>query len=145
MCSVAQSFSLLWPHGLKPTRHLCPWNFPARNTGVGSHALLQGILQTQGSNLCLLHCRQILYHWATREAHSLALDNGIYWAPFSASTDRTFLPLFTPASPEDRTKFPRKQRPLSFIKPIYRFQFSITVWTVSNWFPPYYKLSFFTA
>ena len=34
----------------------------ARNTGVYSHFLLQGIFLTQGSNLGLLHCRQILYH-----------------------------------------------------------------------------------
>ena len=27
-----------------------------------------GIFPTQGSNLCLLHCRQILYHWATGAA-----------------------------------------------------------------------------
>ena len=26
------------------------------------------IFPTQGSNLCLLHCRQILYHWAFQEA-----------------------------------------------------------------------------
>ena len=35
---------------------------PGKNTGVGGHALLQGIFLTQGSNLGLLHCRQILYH-----------------------------------------------------------------------------------
>ena len=35
--------------------------FPSKNTWVGSHSLLQGILQTQGSNSGLLHCRQILY------------------------------------------------------------------------------------
>jgi len=29
---------------------------------VGCHFLLQGIFPTQGSNLGLLHCRQILYH-----------------------------------------------------------------------------------
>ena len=34
----------------------------ARNTGVGSHYLLQRIFPTQGSNLGLLHGRQILYH-----------------------------------------------------------------------------------
>ena len=33
-----------------------------KNTGVGCHALLQGIFLTQGSNPGLLHCRQILYH-----------------------------------------------------------------------------------
>ena len=47
--------------GLQPTRLLCPWNSPG-NTGVSSHFLLQGIFQTQGSNLGLLHCRQILCH-----------------------------------------------------------------------------------
>ena len=41
---------------------LCPWNSPGKNTGVGSHSLLQGIFPTQGLNLGLLHCRQILYH-----------------------------------------------------------------------------------
>ena len=30
--------------------------------GVGCHALLLGIFPTQGSNLGLLHCRQILYY-----------------------------------------------------------------------------------
>ena len=35
---------------------------PDKNTGVGCHALLQGIFPTWGLNLGLLHCRQILYH-----------------------------------------------------------------------------------
>ena len=33
-----------------------------KNTGVGCHALLQGIPLTQGSNPSLPHCRCILYH-----------------------------------------------------------------------------------
>ena len=41
---------------------LCPWNFPDKNTGVGSHSLLQGIFPTQGSNLFLLHLLHLL-HW----------------------------------------------------------------------------------
>ena len=47
-----------WPRGLQPTRLLCPWISPGKNTGVGCHALLQGIFLTQGLNLhllCLLH------------------------------------------------------------------------------------------
>ena len=51
----------LRPHGLQPTRLLCPWDFPGKDTGVGCHFLLQGIFPTQGSNPGLLHCRQILY------------------------------------------------------------------------------------
>ena len=35
---------------------------PGKNTGVGCHFLLQGIFLSQGSNLGLLHYRQILYH-----------------------------------------------------------------------------------
>ena len=35
---------------------------PDKNTGVGCLSLLQGTFPTQGSNLGLLHCRQIRYH-----------------------------------------------------------------------------------
>ena len=34
---------------------------PGKNTGVGCHALLQGIFPTQGSNSGFPHCRWILY------------------------------------------------------------------------------------
>ena len=36
--------------------------FQTQNTGVGCHTLLQGNFPTQGSNLSLLHFREILYH-----------------------------------------------------------------------------------
>ena len=49
----------LRPHELWPTRLLCPWDSPGKNTGVGCHALLQGTFLTQGSNPCLLS----LLHW----------------------------------------------------------------------------------
>ena len=49
-------------HGLLPTRLLCPWDSTGKNTGVGSHSLLQGIFPIQGSNPGLAHCRQTLYH-----------------------------------------------------------------------------------
>ena len=65
---VTQSCSTRWLHGLLPDRLLCPCNSPGKSTGVGCHSLLQGIFATQGSNLGLLHCREILYHWATWEA-----------------------------------------------------------------------------
>ena len=40
---------------------LCPWDFPSKNTGVGYHFLLQGIVPTQGLNLHLL----CLLRWQT--------------------------------------------------------------------------------
>ena len=39
---------------------------PGKNTGVGCHALPQGIFPTQGLTPGLLHCRQILYHLRTQ-------------------------------------------------------------------------------
>ena len=48
-------------HELYPTRLLCPWEFPGRNTGVGCHARLQGISPTQGLNPGLPHCSRIRY------------------------------------------------------------------------------------
>ena len=29
------------PHGLQPTRLLCPWDFPGKSTGAGCHCLLR--------------------------------------------------------------------------------------------------------
>ena len=55
-CSVISDS--LQPHGLYPTRFLCPWDLPGKNTGVSCHFLLQWIFLTQGSNphlLCLQH------------------------------------------------------------------------------------------
>ena len=59
MCMLSYSVvsDSLQPPRLQPSRLLCPWGFPGKNTGVGCHALLQ-IFPTQGSNpslLCLLH------------------------------------------------------------------------------------------
>ena len=64
MCVISHSVmsKSLQSHGLLPTRLLCPWNSPGKNTGVGSHSLLQGIFPTQGSNQGVPCCRQILHH-----------------------------------------------------------------------------------
>ena len=59
--AVTRSCLTLQPYRLEPTRLLCPWNSPGKNTGVGDRSLLQ-IFLTQGSNPGLPHCRQILYH-----------------------------------------------------------------------------------
>ena len=72
-CSVMSDS--LQPHGLKPAKLLCPWDFPGRNTGLGCHALLREIFLTQGSNPCLLH-------W---EAGSLPLSH--QGSPLYSSTE----------------------------------------------------------
>ena len=57
LCMHAQSLQLCptFCHPMEPTRLLCPWDSPGKNTGVGCHSLLQG-------NLGLQHCRWVLYH-----------------------------------------------------------------------------------
>ena len=55
VCSVASAVShSLQTRGRQPAKFLCPRHSPAKNAGVGCHALLQGIFPTQGSNPCLL-------------------------------------------------------------------------------------------
>ena len=54
-------------HGLQPSRLLCPWNTPGKNTGVDGHSLLQRLFLIQGSNPGFLHRRQILYRVSYRE------------------------------------------------------------------------------
>ena len=47
------------------------WDSPGKNTGVACHFLLQGIFPPQGSNPQLLHCRRILYRWASGKPSSV--------------------------------------------------------------------------
>ena len=55
-CSVMSDS--LQPHRRLPTRFLCPWDYPGKNTGVGCHFLLQGIFLTEGLKLHLLHWQE---------------------------------------------------------------------------------------
>ena len=75
MCACALSHSVvsdsLRPHGLQPTRLLCPWDSPGKNPGVGCQALPQGLFPTQELNPGLPHCRWILDPRASREAQTV--------------------------------------------------------------------------
>ena len=83
VCSVAQLCLTLLTSWIVFPRLLCPWNFPCKNTGVGCHLLLQGIIPTQGLNLRLLHCRQFLYRWVTGASHTFLwwiLLNAVFYS-----------------------------------------------------------------
>ncbi|XP_070318415.1 xaa-Pro aminopeptidase 2 isoform X2 [Odocoileus virginianus] len=66
--------------GIEPTSLMSPaltdgfsntsttWEAPLQNTGVGCHALLQGIFPTQESNPGLLHGRRILFQLSYQES-----------------------------------------------------------------------------
>ena len=75
VCSILSNS--LRPHGLWPASHLCPWNFPIKNTGLGYHFLLQGIFPTRRSNLCLFVSSALAHglstSWATRKNPFLSL------------------------------------------------------------------------
>ena len=56
-CAVLSCVRLFATPKTVARQALCPWNFPGKNTEVFflEYFLLQGIFQTQGSNLHLLH------------------------------------------------------------------------------------------
>ena len=82
-CSVVSD--CLQPHDCSPPGSTVHGDSPGNNTGVGCHALLQGIFQTQGSNPSLLHCRQILYQLSHQGSPRL-LEGVAY--PFSRGSSR---------------------------------------------------------
>ena len=63
LCLLAQSCPILCdPMDCNLPSSSVHGDSPGKNTGVGCHALLQGIFPTQGLNPCAPHCRWILYH-----------------------------------------------------------------------------------
>ena len=78
VCLVAQSCPTLRPHRLACQAPLSMefsrqeyWSgLPFPSLGyLRDHFLLQKIFPTHGSNPRLLHCKQLLYHWASGESH----------------------------------------------------------------------------
>ena len=66
---------------VEPARLLCP----GKNTGVGCYSFLQRTVPTQGLNLGLSHCRQILYHLRHQES-----PNWMLLIPTRATLNPTF-------------------------------------------------------
>ena len=67
-CVCSQSCPALGTPWTVDHRLLCPWIYPGKNTGVGSHFLYQRIFLIQGSNPHCLHCRRILY-WLSHQGY----------------------------------------------------------------------------
>ena len=94
LCCAVLSHSVLStlcnPMDCSPQGSFVHRGSPGKNTGVGCHALLQGIFPTQGSNPGLPHCRWILYHLSHHKSPKM-----LEWVayPFSRGTyqprDRT--------------------------------------------------------
>ena len=89
-----------WPHGLQPTRLLCPWDFPGMSTGVGCHCYLL----FDHFQFMLIHELNIPGSYAI--FFFIALD--FVWPPVTSitvccfhfgSASSFFLELFLPSSP----------------------------------------------
>ena len=80
-CLVAKSCPTFASPWTVTTGLLCSWDFPGKNTRVGCHFLLQETFQNQKSNPYLLHCRRILYHWATRDTYIDVTHCKMPWEP----------------------------------------------------------------
>ena len=87
---VAELCPTLRPHGLYPTRVICPWTCPGKNTGVGCHTLLQGIFPTQESILSLLHFRQIVYPLSHQGSAVSLITNYVPVFPVFASLKHSY-------------------------------------------------------
>ena len=77
MCALSCSIvsNSLRPHGLQPARLLCPWDSPGKNIGVGCHALLQGIIPSQGLNPGLLHALEgVFFTTSTTSTQRIAKE-----------------------------------------------------------------------
>ena len=80
----------LWPHGLLPTKLLCPCNSPGKNTRVGCHFLLLRIFPSKGSNPALLHCRLMLYHLSHQGSRRMLKGGVRKWWLTEKEYKRTF-------------------------------------------------------
>ena len=97
-CSVTQSYRTPQPHGLQPTRLLCPWNFLGKYTWSGLEwvAISYSRWSSQSRDWTCDSCigRQILYQWDTWEAPNDVLDyfilSYILKALFSCSLSLSF-------------------------------------------------------
>ena len=85
--------SCLQPYRLYPTRLLCPWDSPGKNTGVGCHFFLQGIFLPQGLNLSLFHLPALAGRFLT---------TGITWEVCDLAD-----PSDTHVGPRDQWLFPQ--------------------------------------
>ena len=62
----------LRPHGLQPTRLLCPWDCPGKSTGVGCHRLLWDLRVTWGK------LSKVYLLWGARHRDTCAPHRGLF-------------------------------------------------------------------
>ena len=72
----------VWPHRQQPTRLLCPWDSPGKNTGVGCHFLLQCIKvksESEVAQLCLTLSDPMDCSLPGSSIHGIFQARGLEW------------------------------------------------------------------
>ena len=67
------------PHRLQPTRLLCPWDSPGKNTGVGCHFLLQ-CMKVKVKSLSRVRLFQTPWTVAYQAPLSMGFSRQEYWS-----------------------------------------------------------------
>ena len=87
----------LQPHGLQPTRLLCPWDFPGKNTGVGCHFLLQCMKvksESEVTQSCLTLCNPMDCSLPGSSAHGIFQARVLEWVAIAFSASGPYKMLF---------------------------------------------------
>ena len=64
-------FGSLWPHGLQPTKLLCPWHSPEKNTALGCILFSWGFSQFRDRTRVSCIAGEFFTIWATRQVLAL--------------------------------------------------------------------------
>ena len=147
LCLVTESCpTLCHPVDCSPPGSSVLGDSPGNNTGVGCHALLQGIFPTQGSNSGLLHCSWIFYHLG-HQVSPWILEWVAY--PFSSGSSQPRNQTGSPALQADSlpAELPGKatqQDIPKFIREEYKLIFTCISSLISHHFPVWVLCFHFT-
>jgi len=79
----------VWPHRRQPTRLLCPWDSPGKNTGVGCHFLLQCMKvksQSEVTQSCLTPSDPMDCSLPGSSIHGICQARVLEWGAIAFST-----------------------------------------------------------
>ena len=103
---MSKSFVTPWTI---PTRFFCPWDFSGKNTGVGCHFFLQGIVPIQGSNPIFLTSPTLAGEFFTTEPPGKPLDIYSEWINKAPHNGKLVFPL-------NHSEIPKVDEPRVLVK-----------------------------
>ena len=90
------------PHRRQPTRLLCPWDSPGKNTGVGCHFLLQ-CMKVKSESEAAQSCPTLSDHMDCSlpgsSVHGIFQARGLEWGAIAFSEDKYITRLYRACNP----------------------------------------------